>query len=48
MSHPRSQPCGVADQDPLLALWERDMLAGYEVGSVNERLLAALLRDVAA
>ena len=31
-----------------LALWERDMLAGYEDGRIHERLLAALLRDMAA
>ncbi len=31
-----------------LALWDQDMLADYEDGYVNERLLAALLRDMAA
>ena len=31
-----------------LALWDQDMLADYEDGYVNERLLAALLRDIAA
>ena len=31
-----------------LALWDRDMLAGYETGYTDQRLLAALLRDMAA
>lgn len=31
-----------------LALWDRDMLAYYEAGYTDQRLLAALLRDMAA
>ena len=31
-----------------LALWDRDMLADYETGYIDQRLLAALLRDMAA
>ena len=31
-----------------LALWDRDMLADYETGYTDQRLLAALLRDMAA
>lgn len=31
-----------------LALWDRDMLAGYEDGYTDQRLLAALLRDMVA
>lgn len=31
-----------------LALWDRDMLADYEAGYTDQRLLAALLRDMAA
>lgn len=31
-----------------LALWDRDMLADYEEGYIDQRLLAALLRDMVA
>ncbi len=31
-----------------LALWDRDMLVGYEHGYTDQRLLAALLRDMVA
>ncbi len=31
-----------------LALWDRDMLADYEEGYTDQRLLAALLRDMVA
>ena len=41
-------PAGWRARARSLALWDRDMLADYEMGYTDRRLLAALLRDMVA